>query len=271
MVQSALGDHRVGVLMGRLARTFRQLWPPGNDGELTKADLSAWYAPPVDPWLRVNFVAGVDGAATVDGASEPLSGPADKAVFAILRDHCDALIVGAETFRRERYRLPVAGPARQLRRVSWGRAAQPRLVVVSGSLNLDLSSAAGASPETAPLVITHAGSDPTRRAALGNLAEVACIGEQTVDLPSVIAELHRRGYTQLLCEGGPRLFAQLATAGLVDELCLTLSPQLALGDGPRIATGNSEQTQPVPLRLTALLHADGMLLSRYSVDKDATV
>jgi riboflavin biosynthesis pyrimidine reductase len=251
--------------MGRVTSTFRQLWPPGNGGELTQDDLAAWYAPPVDPWLRVNFVTSVDGATTVDGISEPLSGPADKAVFAVLRDHCDALIVGAETFRRERYRIPVASAKRQAGRAALGRAAQPRLVIISGSLELDLTVAAWADSDATPLVITHAGSDPARRAALAQWAEVECIGEHTVDLPGVIAELHRRGYTQLLCEGGPHLFAELATVGLVDELCLTLSPQLALGDGPRIATGNVGQAQPVPLRLTQLLHADDVLLSRYAV------
>ena len=45
-------------------------------------------------WLRANFVASLDGAATLDGFSAGLSGPEDKRIFGILRMLCDALLVG---------------------------------------------------------------------------------------------------------------------------------------------------------------------------------
>ncbi len=245
---------------------FRQLWPPGNEGELSDSDLTPLYALPADPWLRVNFVAGIDGSATVDGVSDSLSGPVDKAVFAVLRDHCDAVLVGAQTFRREQYRPPEVGPRRQAKRTANGRTAQPRLVIISGSLEVDLTVPAWVDSDAVPLVITHHGSDPGRRAALAKRAEVECIGEHTVDLRASIEWLHRRGLTQLLCEGGPRLFAELATAGLVDELCLTISPWLNLNEAPRILTGaTADLMPPSRLRLTQLLHADDVLLSRYAV------
>jgi riboflavin biosynthesis pyrimidine reductase len=40
-----------------------------------------------------------------------------------------------------------------------------------------------------------------------------------------------------VAEGGPTLNGQLARAGLLDELCLTLSPWLASGDAKRILDG----------------------------------
>ncbi len=253
-------------------RTFRQLWPSGNDGELSEQCLNQLYAPSAQRWLRMNFVAGVDGAATVDGSSTPLSSEADKKVFAILRDHSDALLVGAQTFRRERYGPPTVGPRRQARRVANGRAAQPRLVIISGSLDLVLATPTWANSEAVPLVITHHGSDPARRAALAERAEVECIGEHTVDLAAAVDRLRRRGLTQLLCEGGPHLFAELAAAGLVDELCLTLSPQLTLTAAPRIVAGGSTGlTPPLRLGLTQLLHADDVLLTRYFVNNFSAI
>lgn len=65
-------------------------------------DLVARY-PRIDG-LRVNFVASADGAVAVDGLSAGLSSPTDKAVFRVLRMVCDALLVGAGTFRDENYR-----------------------------------------------------------------------------------------------------------------------------------------------------------------------
>ena len=45
------------------------------------------------------------------------------------------------------------------------------------------------------------------------------------------------GWPQVLCEGGPHLFGALTAAGLVDELCLTVSPLLAGPGAGRIAAG----------------------------------
>src|SRR6266702_4430564 len=55
------------------------------------------------PWFRVNFISSIDGAATVDGSSGALGGPADHAVFPLLRDLADVILVGAGTVRAENY------------------------------------------------------------------------------------------------------------------------------------------------------------------------
>ena len=56
------------------------------------------YAAPDQPWLRVNMVATVDGAATgEDGTSRSINTGADKVVFDLLREQADALVVGAGT------------------------------------------------------------------------------------------------------------------------------------------------------------------------------
>ena len=73
--------------------------------DLTDDALSSLYARAdrSEPWLRVNFVSSVDGAATVDGVSGGLGGDADHRVFALLRELCDVVIVGAGTVRAESY------------------------------------------------------------------------------------------------------------------------------------------------------------------------
>ncbi len=62
--------------------------------------------------------------------------------------------------------------------------------------------------------------------------------EGAVDLAAALRHLRQeRGIRALLCEGGPRLHAQLQAAGLVDDLFLTIAPKLAGGDAPRILEG----------------------------------
>ena len=107
------------------------------------------------------------------------------------------------------------------------------------------------------MVITCAQADRRRRADLERVADVAVCGVDTVDLAAARTALADRGYRRVLCEGGPTLLAGLAGAGLVDELCLSVTPKLAGPGGTRIVTGAPWPTVPVPLRLAMLLEEDG--------------
>ena len=87
--------------------------------------------------------------------------------------------------------------------------------------------------------------------------------EGPVDLDELLRSLREEGVRALLCEGGPHLHAELWTAGLVDELFLTIAPKLTgAPDAPRILEG---PTLPAPaeLELVGLLESDGELLARY--------
>jgi riboflavin biosynthesis pyrimidine reductase len=242
-----------------------RLWPdPDPATDLDDAQLARLYQPPRDrPWLRVNFVSSLDGAVTLDGYSEGLSGPGDKRVFGLLRMQCDALLVGAGTLRNEGYRAVRLDPARRAWRREHGLAEYPPLVVVSGALALDPDSPALADAPVRPVVLTHAASPAAARAALAPVADVVVCGESSVDLAVGLHELHGRGWRQVLCEGGPQVLGTLTGADLVDELCLTLSATLAGPGAGRITAG---LVAPEPRRL-GLRHvlADGdMLLLRYA-------
>ena len=88
-------------------------------------------------------------------------------------------------------------------------------------------------PEHArPIAFT---TDAAARTAPGGLRDVIDIvgcGGDAVDLSRVIADLRDRGLGRILCEGGPALLGDLISAGLLDELLLTLVPSL-MGGGPR--------------------------------------
>jgi riboflavin biosynthesis pyrimidine reductase len=83
-----------------------------------------------------------------------------------------------------------------------------------------------------------------------------------VDLPALLRSLREEGVRALLCEGGPTLHGALQTAGLVDDLFLTIAPKLVGGIAPRILEGDLPGVEL--LELTWLLEEDGELFARYS-------
>lgn len=224
------------------------------------ADLTELYRTPAQPWLRLNFVSSLDGAGTVDGRSEPLSGPEDKRVFGLLRMLCDALVVGAGTLREEGYRPLTLDPQRRAWRTAHGLSEYPTLVVVSGRGGLDPDHPALAGAPVRPVIVTRTRTEP---GPLAGVADIVAAGDDRVDLPAAVAELHRRGLRQILSEGGPQLFGSLTAARLVDELCLTMSPLLAGPGATRITAGPPIGT-PQSLTLRHALLAEGLLLLRYS-------
>jgi riboflavin biosynthesis pyrimidine reductase len=241
--------------------------PAGPSGSPAEVDPDAAYqradrpAPDGRPWVLANFVASADGATTVEGRSGPLGSEADKAVFRILRGLADVILVGAGTVRAEGYgpARPTA-PTREAREAR-GQRPVPPIAVVSGSLDLDLASSFFTEAVSRPVVVTHGASDPAARERLAELAEVVVAGDERVDLPAALAALRTHGPV-LLTEGGPLLLGQLAADDLLDELCLTLSPLLAGGDGPRVTAGPPIDP-PLPLELALLLEHHGELFLRY--------
>lgn len=216
--------------------------------------------------LRANFIAGVDGAISVSGLSRGLQTPADNLIFAALRDLADAVIVGAGTARAERYAPVRPSGDRLAKRQRYGLPDMLPTVVVSQHLRLDPSDSlfAGSSPDAPTIVVTGAAGDATVRRALEATCDVIVWGDDQVDLGAVLADLRGRGLTRLLCEGGPTLFASLAGAGLIDELCLTISPLLA-GPGSGRLTAGDAWPAPRDVRLLGLLTEDNALFGRYAV------
>ncbi|AMM22174.1 hypothetical protein AX769_01735 [Frondihabitans sp. PAMC 28766] len=246
-----------------------RLYPPApsdSDDGLSDRDLLSLYArhDRSTPWVRANFVASVDGSATAKGVSGSLGGPADRRVFDVLRQLCDVILVASGTVRAEGYAGPLVSAEAGAWRVSHDLASHPAVAVVSGSLSLDPASAFFAEAPVRPLVLTCDSADSERRRALEAVADVVSCGTAEVDPLRVVAALVERGLTQIHCEGGPTLLGSLIAADVLDALCLTVSPALEGGSGPRIAYHCGD---PVDLRAMTLDHvllAGNMLLTAYS-------
>jgi len=217
-----------------------------------------WEQPRGDrPYVAMNFAATVDGRATIGGVSGPIGSAADTAMLAGLRTRFDAVMIGAGTMRAERYGRPVPNQEKREHRERLGLPHDPLMVIVSGRLDL---------PWDAPLfseggrvlIFTASEAEPPETAASLRVVR----HEGAVDVGAALAHLREeRGIRALLCEGGPRLHAQLQAGDLVDDLFLTIAPKLVGGGAPRIVEG--ELPGIASLELAWLLEEDGELFARY--------
>jgi 5-amino-6-(5-phosphoribosylamino)uracil reductase len=180
----------------------------------------------------------------------------------MLRSTCDAVLVGAGTARVEGYRPVRPAEVDGNLRARCGLTQVPALAVVSRSLDLPLELVIGAAART--IVLTTAAASPSRRAVLGEHADVVVVGDQQVDLLAARSALTARGLSRVVAEGGSVLAHELAAAGVVDELCLTLRATLLGGSGLRFAAG-APLSPPLELELGHVLVDGPDLYLRYRI------
>lgn len=179
-------------------------------------------------WVTGHMVAGLDGTAAVAGRVGPLSTAPDQALFRGMRQIADVVLVGAETVRLEGY-----GPARldedaQAARAKLGQTPTPPIAVVSRSLSFDWAARVftEAPGHARTIVITCEAAEVERRRQAEQVAEVIVAGEERVDPATALRALAERGHRVVLCEGGPNWLGELVAADRLDELCLSISPQM---------------------------------------------
>jgi 5-amino-6-(5-phosphoribosylamino)uracil reductase len=211
------------------------------------------------PWILVNMIASLDGATALDGRSGGLGGPADKAVFRALRALPDAILVGAGTARAETYGPVKLDDAALVERNSRGQIGPPRLVIVSGRLDLDPTGTMFTDSTEPPIVFTTGAVPAETVAAFAGVAEIVRCGETVVDLGSAMAHLDTIGIRTVLCEGGPMLNGQMLAADLVDEWCQSIAPMLVAGDSDRVVVGAGGEHSPARMNLNRVLEQDGYL------------
>ena len=240
---------------------IRRLFP--EPAELDDDALAESYRVPPGRFVRVNFIASLDGAVTVDGRSRGLGSPGDRRVFRLLRALADVVLVGHGTVAGEGYGPVTASSPVGLLRGSLGRTPAMPVALVSRRASLDAGCELVTGAAARTILITCAAADPGRRAALAAAgAEVLVCGDDDVDLPAALDALAERGLAQVICEGGPQLLRGALAAGVVDELDLSIAPALVGGEA-RLLDG--ALPDPARLRLRQVLEEDGMLFTRYGV------
>lgn len=180
------------------------------------------------------------------------------------RARCDAILVGANTLRRDDPRLVIRSPARREERTARGLPASPIGVTLTRSGDLDPSLRFFQACEAARLVYCPAQLAPALRRRLGGRATVVGVGDQP-DLGAILRDLAGRGARRLMVEGGSTVHTGLLTAGLADELQLVVAP-FFVGDSsaPRFVCDGAFPHRPGNgMRLVEVRQIGDAVLLRY--------
>lgn len=239
---------------------------------------------PDRPTLLANFVSTLDGVVALapgeggTGGGE-ISGfsEADRYQMALLRGLADVVIVGAGTVRvgrnhewTARHVQPALAGAFAAWRSELWLTPQPTTVVVTASGNIDATHRGLTAPDV-PVILatTTAGAVRLAKLPLGPNVRVEAVGDgTTVPAGALLETVRGTGARVALCEGGPHLFGELLRARLIDELFLTLAPQVAGRDATAHRLGFIEGTafgvgRGRWAKLASVRHAGDDLFLRY--------
>ncbi|MEA1903735.1 MAG: dihydrofolate reductase family protein [Actinomycetota bacterium] len=213
---------------------------------------------PDRPWVMLNMVESIDGATAVRGGATALNDEDDRALFLALRAVADVVMVGAQTVRSEDLG-PVKMSADMMKaRQANGVDGEPKLAILTNSLDIDPGHRVFSDQERRPMIITSNNADTEKLQSLSQVADI--VHANRLDGQAIVEAVGP--VDVLLCEGGPSINSQLVESGMVDEINLTLSPIFALGHSKRIASG-PELDPPTELKLDRVLRGDRSMFLRY--------
>ena len=241
---------------------------------------------PARPHIVGNVVASLDGVVSLGipgqaGGGE-ISGfnPHDRMVMGVLRAVADAVVIGAGTLRAASaehlwtaaYIYPPLSGAYRALRTALGKTEQPLNVVVTAGGEIDLERRLFRSGDVPSLIATTA--DGARR--LGDralpptvrvvaVADTAALSARAV--LDTVAQVQPSGL--VLVEAGPRVMGLFFAERLLDELFLTLAPQVAGRDGTLerpglVAAKTFAPDDPIWGTLVGLKRGGDHLLLRYA-------
>ena len=197
--------------------------------QIASFDPAALCATEDRPYTYTNFAVTVDGHATIGGRSGKIGSDTDTAMLVGLRSIAEAVMIGAGTMRAERYGPIMGDPSKRSARERRGLPADPLMVLVSGRLNLPWDAELFTAGGGRVLIFTASDEEPPETATPVRVIR----HEERVDMVAALRYLRvERGIRALLCEGGPRLHADLLGADLVDELFVTHGAKIGEAAAP---------------------------------------
>ena len=216
------------------------------------------------PYVLLSAAVSVDGYLDDDSPERLLLSCAeDFDRVDGVRAGADAVLVGANTVRRDNPRLQVRCEQLRAQRVARGLCEHPMKVVVSGSGDLDpglrIWGCGGAK-----LVFTVDAAEEKLKERLEGLADVVSTGPE-LDWSAALAELGRRGVRRLLVEGGGSVHTQLVALNLADEMHVAVAPLLVgQADAPRFLRPACYPGGPTArMRLLGSTQVGDVVLLRY--------
>lgn len=234
------------------------------------------------PTVVANFVSTIDGIVAlgegdlaggglISGFHEP-----DRFVMGLLRALADLVVVGAGTLRgstEHRWIAEHVHPASAAAFAAWraemGLPKRPTTVIVTASGDIPVGHS-GLTDPAVPVVIatTPAGAARVRRAGVADHVSIEAIASDGPITGADLVELGARlGARLILTEGGPHLLGEVVGSDVLDELFLTLAPQIVgRGSGDRLGLVEGVALSPTDARwfeLASLRRSSDHLFMRY--------
>jgi riboflavin biosynthesis pyrimidine reductase len=242
------------------------------------------------PCVIGNFVTTLDGVVSLNVPGQsgggPISGfnPHDRMLMGLLRAVADAVIVGAGTLRAvsrhlwtAAYIYPSLTDSYNELRAALGKTSPPLNVIVTASGMIDLNLRVFQSGEVPVLIVTTSeGVRHLRAHELPRWVHVEAVREAGAISAGQVLEAvsAARQSDILLVEGGPQLIGDFFAERCLDELFLTLAPQVAGRDGSSERPGLVAGKQFAPEHamwgtLVSVKRAESHLFLRYAFGDDA--
>lgn len=242
-------------------------------------DLAEIYGGPLgldNPGIYANFVSTLDGAVALTDVPRSnriisMGSRADRFVMGLLRARAELVLVGAGTFAASRRTWspsdahPDGAEPYARYRAALGLSSAPAVAVLTRSG--DLPAEHPVFSERTVVVLTTRDGEHRLRSMLPDSVHLVVPDDGLADPVVAVKTLHELGYRHILSESGPHLFGSLVRSGLVDNLFLTTSPQLAGGsrtDALRLVEGPAMLPAMSPgLELASVRRAHSHLFLRY--------
>ncbi|HTK84243.1 MAG TPA: RibD family protein [Patescibacteria group bacterium] len=186
-----------------------------------------------------------------------------------MRDTCDAILVGAETIRRDNPSLSTKTEARRKQRLTRGLKAEPIKATLTRSGLLTPDSKFFAEGDGPKIVYCPKDAETALKEKLGKVAEVVGLTNGEPLVAQLATDLERHGVKTLMVEGGAEILTQFLSAGLADELRLALAP-LFVGkeDAPRFVKPASFPHSPDRrMILRGVRHVGDMAVMHYELER----
>ena len=243
---------------------------------------------PGELFVISNFVTTLDGVVSLNVPGHAGGGDIsgrdqhDRMVMGVLRAVADAVIVGAGTLRAAspqhlwtaEYIYPPLTDAYKQLRAFLKKPDPPLNVIVSARGAVDLKKQVFQSGEVPVLIVTTKNAEHrVHQDDLPPWVQIAAIESAgPLDARSIVEAVgHVRQSDTILVEGGPHLMADFLAQRCVDELFLTLAPQIAgrddLSERPGLVAGKSfAPKHPLWGTLIEVKRGGSHLFLRYSLE-----
>lgn len=140
------------------------------------------------------------------------------------RAKCDAILVGAETIRKDNPKLRIRSESRRKNRLLKGLAES--LIKVTMTSRGDLCEELNffKYDNSPKIVYCSKQSYQQLNHKVGKFADVVPVEDDTISPQFILEDLHKRGVNRLMIEGGSKVLTMFLAEGCVDELQVSIAP-----------------------------------------------